>query len=368
MLEVVGLEDKADTPVEDLSGGQAQRLSIACALVHEPELVFLDEPSAALDPQARRNLWDVLRAINTEGRTILLTTHHMDEAEILCDRVAIIDQGTILRCGPPATLIREMNAPTRISIPAEAMSQDDARHPAGRRGGVRRQRVADDLHPRSVLRGRRAGGTERPERRAGQGRDPRGRLPRADRTGVPGMNRDVFRSLFRAMWLGFIRDRRALLFSVLIPLIFLFIFGGLFGHQTTAKATVLEVGRVSVLDQAMAGGGSLATTLKVTRTDDLAGALSKVKKGDDAAAVQQVGDQIVLHYSAADQVRAGAVQGILNSVVQSANQAASGKPPAYHLATQQVEDKSLKLIQYYVPGILGWAIASAAWSARRSRW
>jgi ABC-2 type transport system ATP-binding protein len=127
MLQVVGLEEKADTPVEDLSGGQAQRLSIACALVHEPELVFLDEPSAALDPQARRNLWDVLRAINTEGRTILLTTHHMDEAEMLCDRVAIIDQGTILRCGPPATLIREMNAPTRISIPAEAMGQDDAR-------------------------------------------------------------------------------------------------------------------------------------------------------------------------------------------------------------------------------------------------
>lgn len=127
MLEEVGLEDKADTPVEQLSGGQAQRLSIACALVHEPELVFLDEPTAALDPQARRNLWDLLRAINTDGRNIVLTTHYMDEAEILCDRVAVIDQGRILRCGAPAALIRGMNAPTRIGIPAEVISADEAR-------------------------------------------------------------------------------------------------------------------------------------------------------------------------------------------------------------------------------------------------
>src|SRR3954469_16410156 len=102
MLETVGLTDKADVRVEKLSGGQAQRLSIACALVHDPELVFLDEPTAALDPQARRNLWDVLSTINTEGRTIVLTTHYMDEAESLCDRVAIMDSGKILKLGPPA--------------------------------------------------------------------------------------------------------------------------------------------------------------------------------------------------------------------------------------------------------------------------
>ena len=82
MLELVGLDDKADAQVEKLSGGQAQRLSIACALVHDPEVVFLDEPTAALDPQARRNLWDVLREINRQGRTVVLTTHYMDEAEI----------------------------------------------------------------------------------------------------------------------------------------------------------------------------------------------------------------------------------------------------------------------------------------------
>ncbi|GAB3966609.1 ABC transporter ATP-binding protein [Actinoallomurus acanthiterrae] len=127
MLETVGLTEKADTAVEKLSGGQAQRLSIACALVHEPELVFLDEPTAALDPQARRNLWDVLRAINTEGRTIVLTTHYMDEAETLCDRVAIIDRGRILQNGPPAALVRDLDAATRIGVVSGVLSVAEAR-------------------------------------------------------------------------------------------------------------------------------------------------------------------------------------------------------------------------------------------------
>ncbi|MFI6516179.1 ABC transporter ATP-binding protein [Spirillospora sp. NPDC050679] len=127
MLERVGLADKADARVERLSGGQAQRLSIACALVHDPELVFLDEPTAALDPQARRNLWDVLRGINTEGRTIVLTTHYMDEAEALCDRVAIMDAGRILRLGPPAALVRGLDAPTRISVAAGTLAEAEAR-------------------------------------------------------------------------------------------------------------------------------------------------------------------------------------------------------------------------------------------------
>ena len=104
-LERVGLEEKADTRVEDLSGGQAQRLSIACALVHDPELVFLDEPTAALDPQARRNLWDLLTDINETGRTVVLTTHYMDEAETLCDRVAIVDHGRLLQHDTPASLV-----------------------------------------------------------------------------------------------------------------------------------------------------------------------------------------------------------------------------------------------------------------------
>ncbi len=115
MLGVVGLEEQAGTRTEKLSGGQAQRLSIACALVHDPEVLFLDEPTGALDPQARRNLWDLLRQISAEGRTVVLTTHHMDEAETLCDQVAIMDHGVILEAGPPAALVRRLDQPLRVS-------------------------------------------------------------------------------------------------------------------------------------------------------------------------------------------------------------------------------------------------------------
>jgi ABC-2 type transport system ATP-binding protein len=126
-LDVVGLADKAETRTDLLSGGQTQRLAIATALVHGPEVLFLDEPTAALDPQARRNLWDLLREINGQGRTVVLTTHHLDEAELLCDRVAIMDHGKILELGPPATLVRGLDAPTRIGVETGMLSVDEAR-------------------------------------------------------------------------------------------------------------------------------------------------------------------------------------------------------------------------------------------------
>jgi len=130
-LERVGLVDKADTRVGDLSGGQAQRLSIACALVHDPEVVFLDEPTAALDPQARRNLWELLAGLNDSGRTVVLTTHYMDEAEALCDRVAIIDHGRILELDTPANLVRGLDAPTRITVATGQLTPEEAGAIAG---------------------------------------------------------------------------------------------------------------------------------------------------------------------------------------------------------------------------------------------
>jgi ABC-2 type transport system ATP-binding protein len=125
-LELVGLADKADTREDKLSGGQRQRLSIACALVHDPDIVFLDEPTAALDPQARRNLWDVLRAIQDRGKTIVYTTHYLDEAEILCDRVAIMDKGKILAMDPPAVLVRGLDAPTHVILERGALTLAEA--------------------------------------------------------------------------------------------------------------------------------------------------------------------------------------------------------------------------------------------------
>ena len=105
LLTQVDLADKAGQRQEKLSGGQRQRLSIATALVNRPRVLFLDEPTTGLDPQARRNLWDLVREIRGAGTTVFLTTHYMDEAEVLCDRVAVMDHGRIIAMDPPRTLV-----------------------------------------------------------------------------------------------------------------------------------------------------------------------------------------------------------------------------------------------------------------------
>jgi len=107
-LNEVNLGDKADSYVENLSGGQKQRFSIVAALVHNPKVFFLDEPTTGLDPQARRNLWDLVREVQSRGISVILTTHYMDEAEILCDRVAIMDQGKIIALDTPKKLIKDL--------------------------------------------------------------------------------------------------------------------------------------------------------------------------------------------------------------------------------------------------------------------
>jgi ABC-2 type transport system ATP-binding protein len=130
-LDRVGLAEKARTRTEDLSGGQAQRLALACALVHEPDVVFLDEPTAALDPQARRNLWDLLSGLTESGRTVVLTTHSMDEAEALCDRVAIMDHGRVLRLDSPTALVTGLEAPVRVEVSTARISREHAARIAG---------------------------------------------------------------------------------------------------------------------------------------------------------------------------------------------------------------------------------------------
>lgn len=107
-LDLVSLQEKASSSVRDLSGGQHQRLVLASALVGEPELLFLDEPTTGLDPQARRQLWDVITELREKGRTIFLTTHYMDEAEKLCERVAVVDYGKIIAEGSPQQLIAQL--------------------------------------------------------------------------------------------------------------------------------------------------------------------------------------------------------------------------------------------------------------------
>jgi ABC-2 type transport system ATP-binding protein len=126
LLDLVQLNDKADAYHVTLSGGQQQRLALALALVNDPELVFLDEPTTGLDPQARRGLWDVVRRMKAEGRTVLLTTHYMDEAEALCDRLAIMDHGQVIASGTPASLIAQLAIPSVVELTFDGAAPDPA--------------------------------------------------------------------------------------------------------------------------------------------------------------------------------------------------------------------------------------------------
>lgn len=109
-LKNVDLGEKAKSYVEELSGGQKQRLSITTALVHSPKVFFLDEPTTGLDPQARRNLWELIEQVRSRGITVIMTTHYMDEAEVLCDRIAIMDNGKIVAIDTPQNLIKQLLA------------------------------------------------------------------------------------------------------------------------------------------------------------------------------------------------------------------------------------------------------------------
>ena len=150
----VSLESKSNAFIEQLSGGQQQRLAVAIALVGDPEILFLDEPTTGLDPQSRRQLWEVIRDLRDRGRTVVLTTHYMDEAERLCDRVAIIDNGNIIAQGSPAELIARLGGDhivefalevggTRWSQEADSFSGLDRCSPRGLRMMDTRLTVAE---------------------------------------------------------------------------------------------------------------------------------------------------------------------------------------------------------------------------------
>jgi ABC-2 type transport system ATP-binding protein len=128
-LQLVSLEEKSHAWIRDLSGGQKQRLAVAAALVGDPQLLFLDEPTTGLDPQARRQLWDVVLGLRKRGRTILLTTHYMDEAEKLCDRVAVVDHGRVIALGSPRQLISRLGGEHVIEFSVES---DDNHSPEAR--------------------------------------------------------------------------------------------------------------------------------------------------------------------------------------------------------------------------------------------
>ncbi|GAB3960140.1 ABC transporter permease [Streptomyces sparsus] len=204
-------------------------------------------------------------------------------------------------------------------------------------------------------------GTSRPS----TPQDPAVTGPPAAGGGRRGGTLGPFLSLSRAMALGLLRDRAAIFFMLLFPLMFLMLFGALFKDSGVSQSEVIQVGDVAVLDDLSAQEREqLRDVLKIVRTDGspaaLDEALEKVRTGETDAVVLQRGDDVRLRVSVADQVRAGSVRGVLDSLVQQANQEATGQPPAFRLSTDQVEDESVQPIQFLTPGLLGWAVAMGA--------
>jgi ABC-2 type transport system ATP-binding protein len=144
VLALVELEEKRRARVATLSGGQKQRLSVACALVSRPELLFLDEPTTGLDPQSRRQLWEIIRRFRAEGGSVLLTTHYMEEAERLCDRVAIMDHGKIIARGTPRELIASLGADHVVDFALNTGIPADLVEVLRAMGGVTAVRTGED--------------------------------------------------------------------------------------------------------------------------------------------------------------------------------------------------------------------------------
>ncbi len=170
-----------------------------------------------------------------------------------------------------------------------------------------------------------------------------------------------FLSLSTAILKGFIRDRQSVFFSIFFPLMFLVLFGGIFSDQSQSKIDVVEVGPVALIDDLPpAAQSAFDEAFSVEKSDDLDAALRQVRDDDVTLAIEQQGSDIVVHYSDADPVQAVVAQGTLRAFVQSANLAATGKPPAFTYSAQRIEDESLKTIQFVTPSLLGWAIATSA--------
>ncbi|MBX6349999.1 MAG: ABC transporter ATP-binding protein [Clostridia bacterium] len=145
LLRELALEEKADTYAKNLSGGQRQRLSVALALANDPEIVFLDEPTTGMDPQARRGLWDTVRRMQARGKTVVLSTHYMDEAEALCDRLVVIDHGRIIAQGSPSSLVRENFSHSFVDVQLErTLSPEGAGELLGLLGQRREAQAAPD--------------------------------------------------------------------------------------------------------------------------------------------------------------------------------------------------------------------------------
>ena len=221
-IELVGLEEKADARANQLSGGQRRRLDLALALIGDPELIFLDEPTTGFDPAARRIAWDAVRRLKELGKTVLLTTHYLDEAQALADRVAIVKDGQLVAEGPPGRA-----RPRQLALPRVLRLRGPPRRAPDRRP----DRAAASPHARRPRPRRAAGGAR------GGAPDARGGLPRADRGGGAVSSLALAWAQFRFERRMFWRNPSAAFFNFVLPLLLLVLIGAVFAQRRRRSST-----------------------------------------------------------------------------------------------------------------------------------
>ncbi len=387
LIDALDLGERAKARSMDLSGGQQQRLSIALALVNDPELVFLDEPTTGLDPAARRALWDVIAGLRDRGRSVLMTTHYMEEAEVLCDRIAIMDHGRILDVGTVDELVSR-RFHERAARFERIAGLDDATL-AGFPGVVR---VADEdelvlLYTTDVpgtigavlaaAEGLGAPPEDLAVRRASLEDvflELTGRALRDGGTESPPM--DALLALTVANIRSFVRDRAALFWTIAFPVIFVVLFGTLFGGGGSADYRVgwVDLDRTPAsarLESAFAAAGVLklrqateADALSQARAGDL-DAVIVVPHGFGAAAASLEGASapsvgtvaLTMYTDPSHTATAQTLRQIVAGVTMGVNQELTGRPPLLAVETQPISGTAnLNGPSYYVPSILAMAI------------
>ena len=242
VIDLAGLRECEDVLTRKLSGGQSRRLDFALALIGDPELIFLDEPTTGFDPAARRAAWETIRALADLGKTVLLTTHYLDEAQALCDRVAIVKDGRILAVGAPAQLGVGASSRYRVALARRARR---ARQPRDRRSDG----AAAPAHERRARARHRPGGPQR------QPAVARGRLPRAHRRGRRGRGGAAVSAALALTWRQYRLERKmfwrnpsAAFFNFVLPLLFLALFGAIFaGSQEDLDVIVPGIAGMSIM-------------------------------------------------------------------------------------------------------------------------
>lgn len=378
LMDLVGLREKEKAVVTTLSGGQRQRLTLAVALVNDPDLLFLDEPTTAMDPQARRAVWDLVQELRRRGKTVVLTTHYMEEAAQLCDRIVVMDHGRIIAEGNPAELVREHFAETAIECRTpEEVALDRLKELAGvtrvatENGTTTLYSIAVPETISQLLNLSREQGfsldhfTVRSATLEDLFLKLTGRRIRSKAGGMPAMK--ALGALYLATAREFLRDRTALLLTVLLPVVMAGFFGMIFSgdqsYQVDLGLVVEDTGPVGAEFTRSLEDPAVQQHLQLYR-GSRAEVMEQLHQGKvavvlllptDLTASLEAGRaaRVQVYYDTARESEAAPALALVRQMVLEANQQMAGVDPLLVMAPQPVSSDAAPMSHTYLAGMLG---------------